>query len=1011
MKYEISKELIPQENRKEINDKILYLIDNNLCEKYGITSQDIFNSYTGDGGLHQLNFNDYDSFHRYTEAKKEIENGQFFTPANISKFLIDCLKPSQTELIADLTAGVGVFTNYLPIEQNIYLNEIDLKAVKVMRYLYPNANITNDDIRYYKPEVLFDLIIGNPPFNLKWKINQDEYLSQLYYCFKSYELLKPMGIMALIVPNSFLNDEFIDGNIIKQINEKFNFIVQFNLPSNSFKNVGVSNFETKIMIFQKKSELITDKPYNNEKITINNFTEQEYNYIYNTYIKPLTELQESLRAKLHFESLNNNNTEEEQQFQFKVKKYLFDIRRHPKLIQYYGKCDAYMNKYYTQKMPEGMKYEEWEKIKVTKNKVLSYLKRTLKKQHNIEQDKIQLVKTSYGLKLKGYSQKNKIYLSKYTGTKEMSFNEMVIENNYPFEDKTYYDLFIEKRNQYEQQNQSFKDMQENIQIKNYLNDLIITDYENNEDIKLNDIQKLDTNKILQKNYGLIQWECGCGKSITGIAQMIYRLKNNNINNVFIVAPAIAINNTWDVILKNYKMDYIRINKLKDINNIQQGQIAIITFNLLIRYQRLIKKFIKQHNQNAMLLLDESDNISSPTAKRTKAVLNCFRKVKYKLLTTGTSTRNSISEVITQFELLYNNSINMLSECEYIFTEDRKTKELKESYNNKYLCPIPAYNEGYTLFKRSHIPERITVFGVGKSTQDIYNAEILQRLIDKTIITRTFTEVVGKKIYEIEQEICKFNQAEYNLYIKIVKEFYSMVNNYYQSTGNSRKDGMLLILRQLNLLIKACSIPHTFKEYEGKEIASKFKKVRQLVNKYSDDRVCIGCKFIKSVNSYVQYIKMCFPDRPVFVITGESTTLNKRKSIIEELQKTTNGILICTQQSLSSSMNINFVNKVIITEMQWNDAVMRQFYFRFIRFNSTDLKKVIFITYENSIESNLLQLILCKEKLNLFMKDKVIDDNELWDEYGVDFDILNMLMTREKDEKGKSYISWGKQEII
>jgi hypothetical protein len=54
--------------------------------------------------------------------------------------------------------------------------------------------------------------------------------------------------------------------------------------------------------------------------------------------------------------------------------------------------------------------------------------------------------------------------------------------------------------------------------------------------------------MLQKNYGLIQWECGCGKSITGIAQMLFRLQNNNICNAFVIASAIAINNTWDVIL-------------------------------------------------------------------------------------------------------------------------------------------------------------------------------------------------------------------------------------------------------------------------------------------------------------------------------------------------------------------------------------------------------------------------------------------------------------------------------
>ena len=38
--------------------------------------------------------------------------------------------------------------------------------------------------------------------------------SQLYYCVKAAELLKLMGILVLIVPQSFSADQFMDGNRI-----------------------------------------------------------------------------------------------------------------------------------------------------------------------------------------------------------------------------------------------------------------------------------------------------------------------------------------------------------------------------------------------------------------------------------------------------------------------------------------------------------------------------------------------------------------------------------------------------------------------------------------------------------------------------------------------------------------------------------------------------------------------------------------------------------------------------
>src|SRR5690606_435414 len=113
----------------------------------------------------------------------------------------------------------GDFLNPLPALHNAYGNEVDPKAVRVMRYLFPEARITLGDIRFYEPGVLFDVVFGNPPFNLRWKVDGNEYLSQLYYCLKAHELLKPGGLLALIVPGSFLADDFTDRGMIEAINK------------------------------------------------------------------------------------------------------------------------------------------------------------------------------------------------------------------------------------------------------------------------------------------------------------------------------------------------------------------------------------------------------------------------------------------------------------------------------------------------------------------------------------------------------------------------------------------------------------------------------------------------------------------------------------------------------------------------------------------------------------------------------------------------------------------------
>ena len=78
MKYQYQPALFTVEQRRTLNEKVLYLIDSGTFQEYGITGEDIYNAYTGDGGLHGLERSDYTDYRSFSEAKKEIENGQFF---------------------------------------------------------------------------------------------------------------------------------------------------------------------------------------------------------------------------------------------------------------------------------------------------------------------------------------------------------------------------------------------------------------------------------------------------------------------------------------------------------------------------------------------------------------------------------------------------------------------------------------------------------------------------------------------------------------------------------------------------------------------------------------------------------------------------------------------------------------------------------------------------------------------------------------------------------------------
>jgi trans-aconitate methyltransferase len=1007
MKYNLPSEIIPKDARKEINDKILFLIETETAKENGITAQDIFSSFTGKGALHGLNFKDFENYYEYSERKKIEEEGQFFTPAKICKFIVDCVKPSETDLVADLCSGSGNFFNSCPVESNCYGTEIDHAAYKVARYLYPNANISNEDIRLYNPKVKLDIIFGNPPFNLRFKYEKDEYLSQLFYFIKAAEVMNPGGILAVIVPASFLADDFMDKKMIELVNERFNFILQANLPKNSFKDVGVNSFETKVMFFQKKSEHITEKKYNLESISVT-ISDNTATEIHKTYINPILEEKRKVHAKIILEVMSKGS--EDKEFQFKVRKLLFDIKNSKHTKVKFAKAFDYVNQFYTQKCPDNMGWEEWEKIKITPNKVLSYLKRILKKQHIKSRDEIKLVKDRFGLRLKAYSNKSKLQLKQYP-TVKVSINDMVLQENYPFASNTYRKLITRKISKFNESNKKWNELDPNRiqEIEKWLFHNPIKDYKENTSYTLTDIQRKDIAACILKTRGILSWEQGSGKSLGAISW--YRYMRSQVKNTFILGPAIAINLTWDKILSDYREDYTLINSLDKITKIKPGQVVLISYDMLRKYEKQIKRFVKLANQKISLVVDESDEMTNHTSKRTQVVRSCFRKVKYMLLTTGTTTRNNINELYSQYELLYNNSINMLCECKYIYKFNLKEEQIEEKLNPYYMKPFPA-RFGNGLFKSCFNPFKQTVFGIKKHNQDLYNSDHLRDIIEKTIITRTFFDITGKKpkfeIIRVEQ-----NKAEEYVYEVVINEFYKMAYNF-RNTGNSRKESLLKIIRQIQLLIKATSIPQKFREYNSTQIPGKQKEILEMVGKFNKEKVAIGTIFKDAADMYAGKLKSLYPEREVFLIKGD-VPFKQRKVIIAEFEKTKNGILISTQQSLKSSVNIPTCDKVIIEALFWNMPKIAQYYMRFVRFNSiVEKKKIIFVVYENSIEMNLLALLMDKQRLNEFIKTLDYSDrNSIFQEYGIDFNLIDVIMekvTETVEGKSKVKIAWGKQKM-
>lgn len=997
--YAIIPQQIPRDKRAEVNEKILFAIDSG---KDLIPKESIYNCYTGIGGLHNLKQADFSSYHRYAEAKKEFEMGQFFTPHELCRSMVEVLSPTSSEMVLDMCCGMGNFFNYLPNLHNSYGFDIDGRAVTVARHLYPEAHIEKCDIQQYRPEQRFDVIIGNPPFNLKF----DCKLSQEYYMDKAYDVLNPAGFLMVIVPVSFMQSEFWEKTRVANINSSFSFVGQTKLNPDAFDSMGVHNFSTKVMVFLRRSRHIEMQPYNaDEFIPMEELKDR---------VRKTRVMKQRIRIDLMRET-NRIDREELEAFEYRLSKYMYELKAHAVLNRHIEKAEALVSKFRNQKPPENatnQQIKDWERKKLTTGKVLGIIRKYITSQHSVPRKEVALVKTSYGFKLKPYAPR---LLDKVThkaasindlilGRAELPVPETVTERN-RLQIRAAEKLIRRKQKQYEMQNLRFADMEEDVNLKEYLDRSTFIN-KDGEACEFTTLQKHDLNLVLQKRYALLNWQQGSGKTAAVYYRARFLLKFRKVRNAIILAPAIATNMTWIPFLSVNRERFRVIRAESDLTNVPEGMFLVVSTSMLGKLRRGLVRYVKQTSRKLCLVFDESDEITNPTSQRTRNILCIFRRLKYKILDTGTTTRNNIAELYSQFELLYNNSVNMVCWSPQVYHEN-KERQIEEENNTDYGSPFPAFR-GHVLFRACHCPGKATVFGIEKQNQDVYNKEELSELIGKTVITRKFRDFAGEK-YKIQTHTVSPSDGEREVYRVIIEEFCRICELYYNSTGDAKKDAGLRLMRQIKLLIKACSVPHLIEGYSGDGIPNKTKYIEKLVRKIPG-KVAVGCTSIAAFDLYENHLRKCFPDRPVFVVKGD-VAFKRRQNIVTEFDSTINGILICTQQSLSSSVNIPACNQVILESLQWNIPRMEQFYFRFIRLDSKEMKDVHYVTYEDSVEQNLMALVLTKERLNEFIKTgEVKEQSEIFEEFDITMSVIDSLLVRTQDHEGKIHISWGSQRI-
>ncbi len=540
------------------------------------------------------------------------------------------------------------------------------------------------------------------------------------------------------------------------------------------------------MVFFRKSIHIGVQTYNAEEF----ITAEELG-------KRISEAR-AMKHRLRFDLMRETNRidkEELELFEYKLAKYMYELKAYAKLNRHIAKAEALVTKFRNQKPPENATNEqgkEWERKKLTTKKVLAVLRRYITSQNVVSREEVALVKSSYGFKLKQYAPR----LLDKVPHKAAGINDLVLGRavlpmpEFPTEKnmrqiRAAEKLIGRKRRQYEVQNQQFADMKPDTRLTEYLDRMTFVN-KDGDVCEFTALQKHDQNLVLQKRYALLNWQQGLGKTAAVYHRAKYLLKYRKIRNVIILAPAIATNMTWIPFLSMNREQFRVVRSNADLETVSEGVFLVLSTSMLGKLKRGLARFVRRTSRKLCLVFDESDEITTPSSQRTRHILSLFRRLRYKILDTGTTTRNNIAELYSQFKLLYNNSINMICWSGRVYHENRD-KEIEEENNPHYGEPFSAFR-GHVLFRACHCPGKSTVFGIEKQNQDVYNKEELAKLIGKTVITRKFRDFAGEK-YRIRTHTVIPSGGECEVYRVIIEEFCRICELYYNCTGDAKKDAL------------------------------------------------------------------------------------------------------------------------------------------------------------------------------------------------------------------------------
>ena len=143
------------------------------------------------------------------EYKNRRKLGQFFTSDKLVSYITKIFKIDFcNKSILEPSFGGCSFIKYMvENSENSHITAVDIDKDLCVKYsnIYKNVKFICNDFLAYETNDKFDIVIGNPPFNLKTPFNY--YDTTEGFMKKSLTMLKPDGCLYFVMPSTILRNK------------------------------------------------------------------------------------------------------------------------------------------------------------------------------------------------------------------------------------------------------------------------------------------------------------------------------------------------------------------------------------------------------------------------------------------------------------------------------------------------------------------------------------------------------------------------------------------------------------------------------------------------------------------------------------------------------------------------------------------------------------------------------------------------------------------------------------